>query len=235
MLRAREKLLESRSSLAQLSELRRTAFRLNASAWASLLMRADKAVVDKAFSTNYDCDYSAMLLAHGGATTSSAAMREVCPPDSRRLWSARAAAEALKRAERRDPQAMRATGSNVRALIEEREQAVCALVAASAKQALRASMSAETCANLQRLVSAVCADSHAQTCLPFVLNLYPPNSCSQVSSAGSTSRTSLAASRYKQEPPALTVTLTVTVALTLPLILIPTLILTLSLTLTLGS
>ena len=80
---------------------------------------------------------------------------EACPPDARRLWSALAATEALRRTEKRDPGAARANGTTVRALIDERETTVCQLVAAAAKQALRASMSPETCANLQRLVSAV--------------------------------------------------------------------------------
>ena len=50
------------------------------------------------------------------------------------IRSALAAKEALRRTERRDPAAARAVSGAARRLIDEREQAVCDLVAAAAKQ-----------------------------------------------------------------------------------------------------
>lgn len=131
---AREKLVEARESLKRLSELKKLAGRLNAPQWEAHILKQDGA--------------------HAGGGDGGKP-RDPCPPDAQRLWSALAATEALRRMEKRDPAAARGVAGATRRLIEEREEAVCALVAAAAKQALREAMSPETCAALQRLVSAV--------------------------------------------------------------------------------
>ena len=80
---------------------------------------------------------------------------DACPSDAPRLWSACAALRVLQRAEHRSPAAARGTSASTQRLLEEREAAVCDLVAAAAKHALRVAMSPELCASLMRLVSAV--------------------------------------------------------------------------------
>ena len=133
MLQAREQLAAERESLARLPELKRLAGRLGAPGWAAHLLKPDSHT--DPLGTGF--------------------VGEACPTDSQRLWSSLAAIEALRRTEQRDPAAARATGGAARRLLDEREQTVCELVSASAKQALREKMSAEMCASLQRLVSAV--------------------------------------------------------------------------------
>ena len=133
VLQAREQLAAERESLARLPELKRLAGRLGAPGWAAHLLKPDSQTIP----------------------LGSGFVFEACPTDCRRLWSSLAAIEALRRTEQRDPAAARATGGAARRLLDEREQTVCELVSASAKQALREKMSAEMCASLQRLVSAV--------------------------------------------------------------------------------
>ena len=133
VLQAREQLAAERESLARLPELKRLAGRLGAPGWAVHLLKPDSQTFP----------------------LGSGFVFEACPTDCRRLWSSLAAIEALRRTEQRDPAAARATGGAARRLLDEREQTVCELVSASAKQALREKMSAEMCASLQRLVSAV--------------------------------------------------------------------------------
>ena len=65
-----------------------------------------------------------------------------CPRDTRQLWSSIAAVESLRNVEKADPAAARAGGVAER-LVKEREAAVCELVAAKAKQALRSKLSTE--------------------------------------------------------------------------------------------
>ena len=129
---ARGQLREARASLTHVTKLRELAKTVLPPAWARQVaeLRKDQA---------------------------TGLMLDPCPRDSRRLWAAVAAREAM----RKDHRAIagRDTGSAgaIQRLLGQRRTAVEALVVAVAKHALRQVMSAETCAGLVRLVSAVAA------------------------------------------------------------------------------
>ncbi|KAL1522710.1 hypothetical protein AB1Y20_017685 [Prymnesium parvum] len=129
-LTARAELNEARESLVHLPRLRTLVSKLQAPGWATYILRPDP-------------------------LTATGATAEACPSDAPRLWSALAVLRVLRRAEQRTPAAARGISASTQRLIEEREVAVCDLVAAAAKHALRSAMSPELCASLMRLVSAV--------------------------------------------------------------------------------
>jgi hypothetical protein len=130
---ARTKLREARGSLAAVSELRERAQRLLPPTWARHIGEARPDP-------------------KGGGR-----FQDPLPREARRLWAAVAAREAMAR----DYRAIAGTDSGaagaVRRLLGQRHAAVQELVVAVAQYALRRAMSAETCAGLVRLVSAVAA------------------------------------------------------------------------------
>ena len=66
VLHAREKLRDSREALTRLPELKRLANKLNASGWASHLMRPDRAVYEVVASANYGCSLDDVIALSGG-------------------------------------------------------------------------------------------------------------------------------------------------------------------------
>lgn len=93
----------------------------------------------------------------GDGSSIDGRMLDPCPRDARKLWAAIAARKAM----REDHQALAGTDRGApgaaQRLLSQRHAVVETLVAAVAKHALREAMSAETCAGLVRLVSAVAA------------------------------------------------------------------------------
>mmetsp|Transcript_21893 Transcript_21893/g.60913 ORF Transcript_21893/g.60913 Transcript_21893/m.60913 type:complete len:1081 (+) Transcript_21893:3-3245(+) len=151
VLAARRRLLAARAALTNVAQLRALARRLEAPAWAERLLQPDPPPAPPP--PPVEGSPAAALPASHPSRRPIAL--DACPPDARRLWAAAAVAAALREAEVRDTRAARAAGGAAQRRLLEREAAVCTLVAAAAKQALRAAMSAETCAGLMRLVSAV--------------------------------------------------------------------------------
>jgi len=151
VLAARARLLAARAALAHVAVLRALAKKLDAPAWAARLLKPDPPPV----APPPPPEGSAAAALPAAHPSRRPVELDACPPDARRLWAAAAAAAALQAAEARGTRAARAAGGAAQRLMLEREAAVCALVAAAAKQALRAAMSPETCAGLMRLVSAV--------------------------------------------------------------------------------